>query len=54
VLVGQVRLLDHATVYTRLGDVLAYLSLVVTVAALGAAVTGRPHLKGPSRGSRAR
>ena len=54
VLVGQVRLLDHATVYARLGDVLAYLSLVVTVAALGAAVAGRPHLKGQSRGSRAR
>ena len=41
VLVGQVRLLDHVTVYARLGDLLAYLSLVVTVAALGAAVAGR-------------
>jgi apolipoprotein N-acyltransferase len=52
VLVGQVRLLDDSTVYARIGDLVAYLSLVVTVAALAAAVIERP--KGQLRGSRAR
>jgi len=52
VVVGQVRLLDDVTVYARIGDLVAYLSLVVTIAALSAAVTRRPHVKGQSRASR--
>jgi apolipoprotein N-acyltransferase len=52
VLVARLRLLDVSTVYARIGDLVAYLSLVVTIAALGAAVVARP--KGQLRGSRAR
>ena len=52
VVVGQVRLLDDVTVYARIGDLVAYLSLVVTIAALSAAMTRRPHVKGQSRASR--
>ena len=34
VLVGDVRLIDERTIYARIGDVVAYASVVVTVAAL--------------------
>jgi apolipoprotein N-acyltransferase len=34
VLVGEVRLIDERTIYTRIGDVVAYTSVVVTLAAL--------------------
>ena len=38
----EVRLLDDVTIYARIGDLVAYLSLVVTIAALGAAAGRTP------------
>jgi apolipoprotein N-acyltransferase len=44
VLVGEVRLIDERTVYARFGDVVAYASVVVTLAAMLLAwrTSGRP------------
>jgi apolipoprotein N-acyltransferase len=39
VLVAQVRTLEGLTLYARVGDLVAYLALLVTLVALGAAVT---------------
>lgn len=41
VLVGQVRLIDEQTWYTRLGDIVAWTSVAITLVALAAALRGR-------------
>jgi apolipoprotein N-acyltransferase len=38
VLVGEVRLIEERTIYARIGDVIAYASVAVTLLALGLAL----------------
>ena len=42
VLVGEVRLIEDRTIYARIGDVLAYASVVITLTALFMAWHPRP------------